>query len=418
MTRSQVLQGRMRFVCAVLVFLVLAPSAFSQMAEMKWTKIANFPEPAEEILGTAANGKMYVFAGLIPLWHPKGLVYEYDPATDKWTKKKPMALPSHHVAFTEYKGKIYAFGGFVYPQSGPPSWVPIDNAWEYDPAADTWKALAPMPIKRGAALASAANGKIYVVGGATSRPGAKDIAITPTTPQVVLGTVEEYDPETNTWRERSPMPTPRNHAAIGTVNGKIYVIGGRVGEAFIAPSTDVSVVEEYDPGEGCLERGAGPHAYRAQRACGRRLQREDLHRGWRISGSHHDGHVPRGAGLRPGDEFLVDAAVTSGFAPWTRRRHDRQSLLCGRRRRAIVGNGNRCVYAGIGVFGASRSNTEKHLKPCHPDRAKRSSSRRGISLRCLYHAKRRPNETLVRATSVPAFLRRRRSPCATALLPI
>ena len=43
------------------------------------------------------------------------------------------------------------------------------------------------------------------------------------------------------------MPTPRNHAAIGAVNGKIYVIGGRVGAAFIGLATDVSVVEEYDP---------------------------------------------------------------------------------------------------------------------------------------------------------------------------
>jgi N-acetylneuraminic acid mutarotase len=247
MISSQSFRNRVRFIAAGFALFLSSSAVFAQSAEMKWTKIANFPEPAEEILGTAANGKMYVFAGLIPLWHPKGLVYEYDPATEKWTKKKPMALPAHHVAFTEYKGKIYAFGGFVYPQSGPPSWVPTDNAWEYDPAADTWKALAPMPTKRGAAVASAAGGKIYVIGGATSRPGAKDIAITPTTPQTVLGTVEEYDPETNTWRERSPMPTPRNHAAIGTVNGKIYVIGGRVGEAFIAPSTDVSVVEEYDP---------------------------------------------------------------------------------------------------------------------------------------------------------------------------
>jgi N-acetylneuraminic acid mutarotase len=63
----------------------------------------------------------------------------------------------------------------------------------------------------------------------------------------VVGTVEEYDPETNSWREKTPMPTPRNHAAIGAVNGKIYVIGGRVGAAFIALATDVSVVEEYDP---------------------------------------------------------------------------------------------------------------------------------------------------------------------------
>src|SRR5258708_35918393 len=104
-------------------------------AQGKWSRVAPFPEPAEELLGTAAGGKMYVFAGLAPGWKPMALVYEYDPATDKWAKKRPMALASHHVAFTEYQGKIYGFGGFVLPQSGPPAWVPIDNAWEYDPPA-------------------------------------------------------------------------------------------------------------------------------------------------------------------------------------------------------------------------------------------------------------------------------------------
>jgi N-acetylneuraminic acid mutarotase len=229
---------------AMLSFNAATPSAFAQA---KWEKLAPFPEPAEEILGTAAGGKMYVFAGLIPIWKPKGLVYEYDPATDHWTKKKPMALPSHHVAFTEYHGKIYAFGGFVYPVSGPAAWTPINNAWEYDPAADTWKALAPMPSKRGSPVAAAVGEKIYVIGGVSLPPGSTDIAVSPTVPHASVGTVEEYDPESNTWRERSPMPTPRNHAAIGVVNGKIYVIGGRVGAAFIGLASDTSVVEEYDP---------------------------------------------------------------------------------------------------------------------------------------------------------------------------
>jgi N-acetylneuraminic acid mutarotase len=220
------------------------PSAFAQA---KWEKLAPFPEPAEEILGAAAGGKMYVFAGLIPFWKPKGLVYEYDPATDHWTKKQPMALPSHHVAFTEFHGKIYAFGGFVYPTSGPAAWVPINNSWEYDPAADTWKALAPMPSKRGSPVAAAVGDKIYVIGGVGLAPGATNPAISQATPQVVVGTVEEYDPQSNTWREKTPMPTPRNHAAIGAVNGKIYVIGGRVGAAFIGLASDISVVEEYDP---------------------------------------------------------------------------------------------------------------------------------------------------------------------------
>jgi N-acetylneuraminic acid mutarotase len=232
--------------CAI-VIVGLQSSISTAHAQGKWERLAPFPEPAEEILGQAAGGKMYVFAGLIPLWKTKGLVYEYDPATDHWTKKKPMALPSHHVAFTEYHGKIYAFGGFVYPQSGPPAWVPINNSWEYDPAADTWKALAPMPTKRGSLVAATVRDKIYVIGGAGNIPGSTDTSITPTTPQMVFGTVEEYDPATNTWRERSPMPTPRNHTAAGVINGKIYVVGGRVGAAFIGLASDISVVEEYDP---------------------------------------------------------------------------------------------------------------------------------------------------------------------------
>ena len=73
-------------------------------AQGKWTKLALFPEPAEELLGVAAGGKLYVFCGLAPGWKPIGMVYEYDPATDKWTKKKPMPLLSHHVALAEYRG--------------------------------------------------------------------------------------------------------------------------------------------------------------------------------------------------------------------------------------------------------------------------------------------------------------------------
>ena len=236
-----------RYVAALIIGLAISLSLASAVwAQGKWTKLAPFPEPSEELLGAAANGKLYVFAGLAPGWKPRALVYEYDPAGDKWNKKKPMALPSHHVALAEYNGKIYAFGGFVLPQSGPPAWVPIDNAWEYDPTADAWKALAPLPTKRGAANAAVVGNKIYVIGGAVAAGNATDVH--PARPHKSAGTVEEYDPASNTWRERTPMPLPRNHATAAAVNGKIYVVGGRVGGAFITSgSSNVDVVEEYDP---------------------------------------------------------------------------------------------------------------------------------------------------------------------------
>ena len=223
-----------------------APAA--PTAANPWAALAPFPDPSEEVLGASAGGKFYVFAGLAPGWKPKGIVQEFDPATNSWTQKKPMQLPSHHVAFTTLNDKIYAFGGFRLPDSGPPAWDPINNAWEYDPATDSWKELAPMPTKRGAASAAVANGKIYVTGGANSLPGVTENGIHPQRPHNVLATVEEYDPATNSWRTVRPMLVARNHHTAAGVGDKVYVIGGRIGSAFISVgSNNIDLVEMYDP---------------------------------------------------------------------------------------------------------------------------------------------------------------------------
>ncbi len=225
-----------------------APAPAAPTAVNPWVTLAPFPEGSEELLGAVANGKLYVLCGLGPAWKPLALVYEFDPAANKWTQKKPMALPSHHVAFAALNNKIYAFGGFHLPASGPPGWFPINNAWEYDPVADSWKALAPMPTARGAAGAAVANGKIYVLGGVNSLPGVTENAVHPARPHNVLATVEEYDPATNAWRARRSMLLARNHVAVAAVGDKVYAIGGRVGAAFITgASNNVDLVEMYDP---------------------------------------------------------------------------------------------------------------------------------------------------------------------------
>ncbi|MFN7086671.1 MAG: Kelch repeat-containing protein [Burkholderiales bacterium] len=232
---------------SMVMVLCLGLLPFSAAQAQKWETKAPFPQGAEEVYGIGAGGKLYVFGGLGPGWTPLGMVYEYDPASDKWSKKKNMPLLSHHVALAEMNGKIYVFGGFVKPASGPTAWVPIDNAWEYDPANDAWKALAPMSGKRGSAVAAVHGGKIYVIGGAGVHPGSKETAVHPARPHRAVDTNEVYDPASNTWEKRSTMPTARNHAAIGVVNNKIYVIGGRIGAAFITRASNTDIVEEYDP---------------------------------------------------------------------------------------------------------------------------------------------------------------------------
>ena len=43
------------------------------------------------------------------------------------------------------------------------------------------------------------------------------------------------------------MTAARNHAVVGVVDDKIYVIGGRFGSAFIFTGSNANVVEGYDP---------------------------------------------------------------------------------------------------------------------------------------------------------------------------
>src|SRR6266850_107843 len=90
-------------------------------------------------------------------------------------------------------------------------------------------------------------GKIYVIGGATTVAGSKDPYFTFFGPSLVLTTNEVFDPATNKWESRRPMSVARNHAYAAPVNGKIYVIGGRTGHAFILSATNTDVVEEYSP---------------------------------------------------------------------------------------------------------------------------------------------------------------------------
>jgi N-acetylneuraminic acid mutarotase len=245
---------RMFSLLAIASFVViLATTAQAQLpaqqGQARWTKAAVFPEPEEELYGVAANGKMYVLGGFGG-GKPVGMNWEYDPNSDKWTKKKDMPIPVHHSALASYNGKVFMFGGFklnVDPNIPGGGWEPVDNAWEFDPAADSWKALTPLPGKRGSPVAVEVGGRIYVIGGAIPEPGSKEVAIRPTRAARSVGTNEMYDPETNKWTERSPMPTPRNHAFAGAVDGKIYVIGGRLTNPFITVASNLDVVEEYNP---------------------------------------------------------------------------------------------------------------------------------------------------------------------------
>ena len=242
--------------CAAVAAMLVGSAALSAQGrgggpgQRRWVRLAPIPEPNEEFDSTVANGKLYLFGGNPVTTDgtrgaPPGMVLEYDPDNDAWTQKEDMPQPTHHNAVTNYNGKIYLFGGGVQREPGGSTGFPIDNSWEYDPVTDTWRALAPMPVRRLAAAAVESGGMIYVIGGAGAYPGLEDEPLSGTSARV-LDLNHVYDPATDTWQTRQTLPTARNHMFTGAVNGKIYVIGGRVGSMAVTTGSTTDIVEEYD----------------------------------------------------------------------------------------------------------------------------------------------------------------------------
>ncbi len=197
------------------------------MSIARWTRTAT------------SNGKIYAIGGIYYPTTPLLRLNEaFDVYTNTWETKAPMPTPRNNFSMAAGPdGRIYVFGGQAYPGSaGVPGWGDfwwwLNSVEAYDPVQDSWQTMAPMPNYRCITAAVAANGKIYVIGGASL-----------SAPNQVVGLVEEYDPATNTWAQRASLLIPRgNPAAVLAGNGRIYVSGGS-----LYGDGETDTVEEYDP---------------------------------------------------------------------------------------------------------------------------------------------------------------------------
>ncbi len=210
-----------------------------------WNTMKPIPQGANEVIGTAVDEKVIVYGGQLSPNIPQGLFWMYQPDADSWIKLPTNPVPVHHAALVGIGRRLYLMGGFKLPVQGP-SWVPVDNVWMFDLDTGQWKALAPMPTARGALSAVAVGNKIYAIGGASIPSWSNQSGLLPQWPTEQSAANEVYDTLTNSWSKASPMLTARNHLGAGFINGKIYVVGGRVGSHSSTQSANITANEAYD----------------------------------------------------------------------------------------------------------------------------------------------------------------------------
>ena len=162
------------------------------------------------------NNKIYLMGG--PSGETKAS-YVYLPSSDSWTRLSDMNYAHTAGAYATTGGKIFSIGGTANPTS-----LEI-----YDPLSDQWTVgpAAPQPLKYCSAITL--NDVIYVVGCRISDTNSDRIFA--------------YDSVSQTWSEKSNMPTARHAASLVVLDGKIWAMGGWTGQ----PNVSTNKVEIYDP---------------------------------------------------------------------------------------------------------------------------------------------------------------------------
>lgn len=195
-------------------------------ADGTWEALADMPTPRYVLGVTAFGDEVFAMGGYTGEnnVHGRNVVEAYDTTTNTWSTKAPLPFQRWGLCAVTCNGKIYAIGGATGNSVGDGT---LSNVTQYDPATNSWTNKAPMPEGRALFSAAVLDDRIYVTAGY----GGSDF----------LGSTYVYDTGTDSWSGRAPIPTNREGADAAVVGGRMYVIGG------VLDGTRLATVEVYDP---------------------------------------------------------------------------------------------------------------------------------------------------------------------------
>lgn len=182
-----------------------------------WESIAPLPEPLIN-MGVVSDGSfIYIIGGSQNVVNARNTLYRYDPAANTYTALAPANLATKGSGTVFLDGKIYKIAGF--PVNAVTKAVEV-----YTVATDNWQAAADYPASLGDIGCFAQDGFVYCAGG-QAFSGEKSAA------------TYRYDPNQDSWSDSAmaDLPAPRWKAAAFRYNGMPVLAGGSVAD-FVSSS--------------------------------------------------------------------------------------------------------------------------------------------------------------------------------------
>ncbi len=158
-----------------------------------WTQKADIPGNIRYAAsGFSINGYGYIGLGWNPSTFQLNDFYKFDPVSNTWTSISPFPPGGRYTSST------FVIGNDAYVGTG---YIPLQSDfWKYNSTIDAWTQISSVPgSPRQSAIGFEYNGIGFLCTGATSSAAIKDLIA--------------YNPNTNLWTVKTPLPGPGRYGA-------------------------------------------------------------------------------------------------------------------------------------------------------------------------------------------------------------
>ncbi|MGV9010565.1 Kelch repeat-containing protein [Brevundimonas sp.] len=198
------------------------------LEEDRWTPAPALPSPQAEAVGVGIADRLHLITGRSPAngangqWNDQADTDRHLVRIDgRWETAQPAPAARNSAAAAVLDGAIWVAGGRTVSGGG------TGRLDRYDPVADRWDTLAPIPrsyasnSQVGGGLAMVAvGGKLVAFGGEWFAPRAAGGG------GGVFAETWIYEPARDRWEAGPAMLTPRHGLAAAAIDGTVYAIAG------------------------------------------------------------------------------------------------------------------------------------------------------------------------------------------------